>query len=529
MGEAAEAIATGRRLREQHEVDDAFRAGDLSFDQASAVSRAAAADPAAARPMLVLARRETLGTVRMEARKVTAAVEEDRLGRYVRQCRAASFRHGTSDDGMTWGHFRLPPDSGAAVVTRIEAETDRVYRAARSSGRHDPRERYAAEALVALVTRADAGPARARGRAAPAARTPAAGAPPIAAEIVVMADLAALRRGAVEGDEVCTIPGFGDVPVEVPRRLLDTGGFLTLLLRDGINVLAVHRVGRRIPAALRTALLVERFLTDGEVRCSVEGCDRTRVEWDHITAVADGGRTERVNLQPLCVTHHRQKSATGPGPRCTIPIPVPVPGRPGPLGPGDRRAQIESGGAAMARRDPVRASGPGPGARYRSGPRISALVGTIVPAVTSTCSTSVGLVGGRAADQAHALGDAVHAVDVGLAELAAVGVDREAAAELDVAVADEVLRLAAPAEAELLELRQHERREVVVDDRGLHVVGPEAGGVPELARDQAHLGEAADRVAVVARHHLLVGRRALGRARARSRAGSAGRARAPAW
>jgi hypothetical protein len=48
-------------------------------------------------------------------------------------------------------------------------------------------------------------------------------------------------------------------------------------------------------------------------------------------------------------------------------------------------------------------------------------------------------------------------VDVGLAELAAVGVDRQPAAELDRAVADEVLGLAAAAEAERLELRQDER------------------------------------------------------------------------
>ena len=208
-----------------------------------------------------------------------------------------------------------------------------MHRAARKAGRRDPRERYAAEALIALVTRAGTiRPVTSRAatsrpvRARPGAwRTPRSGAPSsrtatfrpagpvLDAEIVVMVDLAAVRRGAVEGDEVCTIPGFGDVPVEVPRRLLDAGGFLTLLLRDGTNVHAVHRIGRRIPAALRTALLVERFLTDGEVRCSVEGCDRTRVEWDHITGLADGGRTERVNLQPLCVTHHRRKSAARSG------------------------------------------------------------------------------------------------------------------------------------------------------------------------------------------------------------------------
>src|SRR5215217_305684 len=63
------------------------------------------------------------------------------------------------------------------------------------------------------------------------------------------------------------------------------------------------------------------------------------------------------------------------------------------------------------------------------------------------------------ADLAHALGDAVHAVQVGLAELPAVGVDRQPTADLDVAARHEVLGLAALAEAELLELLQDERGE----------------------------------------------------------------------
>src|SRR3954471_11916430 len=65
-----------------------------------------------------------------------------------------------------------------------------------------------------------------------------------------------------------------------------------------------------------------------------------------------------------------------------------------------------------------------------------------------------------------AFGDAIHAVDVCLTELTAVRIDRQLAAELDAAVGNEVLRLTALAEPELLELGQHERREVVVDDGG---------------------------------------------------------------
>src|SRR4051812_30685391 len=76
---------------------------------------------------------------------------------------------------------------------------------------------------------------------------------------------------------------------------------------------------------------------------------------------------------------------------------------------------------------------------------------------------AVDLVDRGAAELSNALGDAVHAVDVGLSELAAVGVEREPATELDGAVRDEVLGLAASAEAELLELHEDVRREVVVE------------------------------------------------------------------
>src|SRR6266508_2725094 len=59
-----------------------------------------------------------------------------------------------------------------------------------------------------------------------------------------------------------------------------------------------------------------------------------------------------------------------------------------------------------------------------------------------------------APDLACGLGDAVHSVQVRLAQLAAVGVDRKAPTHLDGAVGDELARLAASAETELLQLYQ---------------------------------------------------------------------------
>src|ERR1700733_804213 len=79
------------------------------------------------------------------------------------------------------------------------------------------------------------------------------------------------------------------------------------------------------------------------------------------------------------------------------------------------------------------------------------------------------LVDRGAADLADRLGDAVHAVDVGLAQLAAVGVERQAAAQLDRAAGDEVAGLAAGAEAEFFQLEEDVGGEVVVQDGGAHV------------------------------------------------------------
>ncbi len=136
--------------------------------------------------------------------------------------------------------------------------------------------------------------------------------------------------------------------------------------------------------------------------------------------------------------------------------------------------------------------------------RIRPLVGTAVPAVTSVFTTSGTWLTDVPRIWRTPFGDAVHPVDVRLAELAAVGVDRQAATELDGAVGDEVLGLALRAEPELLELGQHERREVVVDRRRLDVVGAEPGRLPQLAGHDAHLGDAGDVVAVVAAHHVLI-------------------------
>src|SRR5690348_11112990 len=73
------------------------------------------------------------------------------------------------------------------------------------------------------------------------------------------------------------------------------------------------------------------------------------------------------------------------------------------------------------------------------------------------------LVDRGAADLADRLGDAVHAVDIGLAELAAVRVQWQGPAQFDRPAGDEVPGLPARAETKLLQLQQDVRGEVVVE------------------------------------------------------------------
>src|SRR5579862_9033988 len=75
------------------------------------------------------------------------------------------------------------------------------------------------------------------------------------------------------------------------------------------------------------------------------------------------------------------------------------------------------------------------------------------------------LVGCGAAYLTDGFGDQVEAVDVALTDQAPVRVARQSAAGREVAVGDEVLRIAERAEAERFELHEQDRCERVVDHR----------------------------------------------------------------
>ena len=102
--------------------------------------------------------------------------------------------------------------------------------------------------------------------------------------------------------------------------------------------------------------------------------------------------------------------------------------------------------------------------------------------LTSTATRVGNLIDGSPPQLTGGLEDQVQSVDVALADETAVRVARQRPVEGKVAVGDEVLRFADPAEPERFELHEQDRRERVVDHRHVDVVASDAPVVEQAAR-----------------------------------------------
>jgi hypothetical protein len=206
-----------------------------------------------------------------------------------------------------------------------------MFDAARAEGRREPREAYAFDAFIELARRA------ARGETADHAGTteneasteprpepmPAgskkAKATPAGHLAIIRIDHTALRRGTVEGDEVCEIVGLGPIPVSVARELLGDA-VLKLVITKGIDVANVTHLGRSATVAQQVALWWK------SAACTVLGCPRTqRLQNDHRYEWVKTKRTRVDELDPLCKHHHDLKTRNnwalveGEGPRPMVP------------------------------------------------------------------------------------------------------------------------------------------------------------------------------------------------------------------
>jgi hypothetical protein len=358
VGGAMRVLETAGQLKGLPVLQEAFRSGELSPAQGFLAAGAAAEDPTKENELLKQATSGSLRHLRRSADRIRAAArsEQDAQQRYEAVRARRSLRWWTDLDGAFRLDGRLTPDDGARLIAEIEPEARGVFNKARDEGRREPYAAYVADALVNLVSgeqgaspgarSSGAGSAGAGSPAGPGVGT-ASGSPGTSSAgpgdavdhgssgsptgdgpaptrtsgpgarsgprarrrsqaVILRVDLAALRRGELEGEEVCEIPGVGPVPLAVARRLLGDA-FLKLVISNGVDVQTVCHIGRHVSTFIETAL------QERDPTCVVPGCDAAVfLEKDHWQkSFAKGGPTDLANLCRLCSRHHHLKHDKG--------------------------------------------------------------------------------------------------------------------------------------------------------------------------------------------------------------------------
>lgn len=295
VGAARRELDVVAALADAPAVAEAVASGRLSLDQAHEIASAVRANPDCEGELVELAARAPMATLRERARKRRhEAVDAEELHRRQRQAR--TLRVWTNDIGNVAFAGEMPPAAGVPFANRLQAETDRVWRAARraaktSGAKMESRDAYALDALARIVEGGGRGHAT-------------------RADVVIVCDLRAWRRGRADRDgrEVCHLVGGAPIPVAVAKEFAGDG-FLKAVIHDGVEVLKVAHFGRHVPAELRTALDLGPPPSFEGVVCQRSGCGRRHgLEWDHVDPVANDGPTAYENLRPLCYQHHQEKT-----------------------------------------------------------------------------------------------------------------------------------------------------------------------------------------------------------------------------
>ena len=171
------------------------------------------------------------------------------------------------------------------MLLALDAEIERVFKAARREGRRESRGAYAMDALESLVCSGGSGE-----RAKPKT------------EIRVLVDHGALLRGHTVEGEACEIEGLGSVPVSVVESWKHDA-YLRLIVTDGIDVKAITRRSRYIDAHQDAALEVR------DRTCVIADCDvHWRLERDHRVPFAECHTTSFDGLGRMCWWHHSLKT-----------------------------------------------------------------------------------------------------------------------------------------------------------------------------------------------------------------------------
>ncbi|MBA2282705.1 MAG: DUF222 domain-containing protein, partial [Acidimicrobiia bacterium] len=256
------AIDTSKKLRDLGATDEAVANGDLSEEQAKPIADAATADPAAERELLGAAKRDALPQLKDRCARTKANADPDGATRRERIRRERFLRSWLGSDGAAHLHLRHVPEVIAELDALLEPFTHARFEAGRLAGEHEPREAYAADALLDLARAAHA-PAVVDDSTVSAVVPK--GAPRAHTTVFVHIDAETLRERRRHPGGTCHIAGVGPVDPAWVASILGEA-FLALLVEDGEEVRTVAHGGRQVTARQRTAMQARGY------RCEVPGC-----------------------------------------------------------------------------------------------------------------------------------------------------------------------------------------------------------------------------------------------------------------
>jgi len=348
-GSAKAALETAAALESQPEAKAALDAGELSFAQARELVRTEAAVPGSTTALLDTAKGQSLRALKDQARdRRLRAIDPDEL--HALQHAAMHHRHWTTALGTIAYAGELPPEYGIPFTNILDAETDRLWLTAhqtanRQNGSIQPTLAATSVGSADEIERdGDASGYEGESSVTGSASVPGSGVPGSSgadpggakveirrsvlaaqafvkmiqngggkgkanrADLVIVLDLQAYRRGHTHEGESCHIIGGGPIPVSLAKEL-GKDAFLKAVLHTGTEIHTIAHFGRRYPAVLQTALdLGAPPEFNGNI-CAAPGCDRRyHLQRDHIDPHANGGLTSYANNQPLCPPDHRIKT-----------------------------------------------------------------------------------------------------------------------------------------------------------------------------------------------------------------------------
>jgi hypothetical protein len=309
-----EHVRVARALRGLPEIGAAFDAGRLSYAKVRALTRIAAPDCEAA--LLEFALSATASQTERFCRAWRRA-DDDPGDPDGSPEDGESFEYWTDDQGYLTLKIRMRPDTGHALLTRIDSLAEREARREcaqnkRAQASHDQIRAAGGTVDPAVAARCldDAAAGRARERTA-ARRIAALGSlaeacvsldrrpgDPPRREVVVHVDADVLAQDTAAGR--AHFEGGTAITGAQARRML-CEATVVAMLEQGREPLAVGRRKRRATKAQRLALLRR----DGG--CARPGCPETRIERLHAHHMRHwlfGGRTDLANLVLLCDADH---------------------------------------------------------------------------------------------------------------------------------------------------------------------------------------------------------------------------------